>query len=67
MTLKVIAKEDVNTGLCTTEYPQFSLFLIFATSMYHSLLLFSCKVFYCIFSSCGVLRLDLADSSIVKT
>ena len=41
--------------------------IFFVTSIYHGLLLFSCTFFHCIFSSCAVLRLDLAYSSIFET
>ena len=40
--------------------------IFFVTSIYHGQLLFSCIVFQCIFSSCGVLQLDLAYPSILK-
>ena len=39
----------------------------FVTSIYHGQLLFSCIVFHCIFSSCGVLQLDLVYPSIFET
>ena len=44
----------------------FQSFIFYVTSIYHGLLLFFCVVFLCIFSSCGVLRLDLAYSSIFE-
>ena len=39
-------------------------FIFYVTSIYNGLLLIFCIVFYCNFSSCGVLRLYLAYSSI---